>query len=163
MKKWKLLSLTWLFTTPWTVACQGPLSMGFSRQEYWSGLLFPFPGDLPDPEIEPRSPALQADSLPSKPPGKPHYPCEHSSNCSLPRSSVHGIFQARVLEWVAMSFSRGSSWPRDWTWVFCIVGRRFTVWATREVHEKIFVIFWQLKWPNNNIVTITSFMEKTVT
>ena len=49
--------------TPWTIARQAPLSMGFSRQEYWSDLLFPSPGDLPDPGIEPRSPALQADSL----------------------------------------------------------------------------------------------------
>ena len=52
--------------TPWTVACQAPLSVGFSRQECWSGLPFPSPGDLPDPEIEPRSPALQADSLPTE-------------------------------------------------------------------------------------------------
>ena len=52
--------------TPWTVACQAPLSMGFSRQEYWSGLPFPSPGDLPDPGIEPGSPALQADSLPTE-------------------------------------------------------------------------------------------------
>ena len=50
--------------TPWTVAGQAPLSMGFSRQEYWSGLPLPFPGDLPNPGIKPRSPALQADSLP---------------------------------------------------------------------------------------------------
>ena len=57
--------------TPWTVAHQAPLSMEFSRQEYWSGQSFPFPGDLPDPGFEPRSPALQADSLPSEPPGKP--------------------------------------------------------------------------------------------
>ena len=58
----------------------------------------------------------------------------HPMDCrSLPRSSVHGIFQARVLEWVAISFSRGSSRPRDWTQVFRIVGRRFTVWATREI------------------------------
>jgi len=49
--------------TPWTVALQAPLSMGFSRQEYCSGLPFPSPGDLPDPGIKPRSPALQADSL----------------------------------------------------------------------------------------------------
>ena len=49
--------------TPWTVTCQAPLSIGFSRQKYWSGLPFPSPGDLPDPGIEPRSPALQADSL----------------------------------------------------------------------------------------------------
>ena len=50
----------------------------------------------------------------------------------LPSSSVHGILQARVLEWVAISFSRGSSWPRDWTWVSHILGRCFTIWATRE-------------------------------
>ena len=59
-----------LFVTPWTVARQALLSMGFSRQEYWSGLPFPSPGDLTDPGIEPRSPALQADSLLSEPPGK---------------------------------------------------------------------------------------------
>ena len=53
-----------------TVAYQAPPSMGFSRQEYWSGLPFPSPGDLPDPGIEPRSPALQADALTSEPPGK---------------------------------------------------------------------------------------------
>ena len=62
-----------LFATPWTVARQAPLSMGFSRQEYWSGLPFPSPGDLPDPGIEPRSPALRADALPSGPPGNPSY------------------------------------------------------------------------------------------
>ena len=52
-------------------AHQAPLSMGFSRQEYWSGLPFPSPGDLPNPGVEPRSPALQADALSSEPPGKP--------------------------------------------------------------------------------------------
>ena len=62
-----------LFATPWTVARQAPLSMGFSRQEFWSGLPFPSPGD-PYPRIEPESPALQADSLPSKLPGKPESP-----------------------------------------------------------------------------------------
>ena len=95
------------FAAPWTVACQAPGSMGFSRQECWSGLPFPLPGDLPDPGIKPSfplSPELQADSLPS----------EHA--CSVvsvvpdsvrphglsPRgSSVHGILQARMLEWVA--------------------------------------------------------------
>ena len=65
----KSLSRVRLFATPWTVAYQAPLSMGFSRQEYWSGLPFPSPGDLPDPEIEPRSPALQVDALPSEPVG----------------------------------------------------------------------------------------------
>ena len=52
--------------TPWIVACQAPLSVGFSWQAYWSGLPFPSPGDLPDPEIEPGSPALRADSLPTE-------------------------------------------------------------------------------------------------
>ena len=57
--------------TTWTVAHQVPRSMGFSRQEYWNGLLFSSPGDLPNPGIEPQSPVLRADSLPSGPPGKP--------------------------------------------------------------------------------------------
>ena len=55
-------------------------------------------------------------------------------DCSLPGSSVHGIFQARILQWVAIFFSRGSSQPRDWTQVFHIAGRRITVWDTREAH-----------------------------
>ena len=57
--------------TPWTVAYQAPPSMGFYRREYWSGLPLPSPGDFPDPGIEPRSPAFQADTLTSAPPGKP--------------------------------------------------------------------------------------------
>ena len=61
------LSRVLLFATPWTVARQAPLSMGFSRQEYWGGLPFPSPGDLPNPGIEPGSPALQADALFSEP------------------------------------------------------------------------------------------------
>ena len=60
----------WLFATPWTVAYQVPLSMGFSRQEYWRGFPFPSPGDLPNPGIKPGFHALQADSLPSEPTGK---------------------------------------------------------------------------------------------
>ena len=64
--KLKSLSRVQLFATPWSVAYQAPLSMGFSRQEYWSGLPFPSPGDLPDPGIEPGSPALQADTLTSE-------------------------------------------------------------------------------------------------
>ena len=73
--KVKSLSRVRLFVTPWTVAYQAPPSMGFSRQECWSGLPFPSPGDLPDPGIEPGSPALQADALPSEPPGKPIVTC----------------------------------------------------------------------------------------
>ena len=59
------------FATPWTVACQTPVSMEFSRQEYWSRLPFLSPGDLPNPGIKPGSPALQADSLASEPPREP--------------------------------------------------------------------------------------------
>ena len=66
----KLLSCVRLFATPWTVAYQASPSMGFSRQEYWSGLPFPSPGDLPNPGIEPGSPTFQADAFTSEPPGK---------------------------------------------------------------------------------------------
>ena len=74
----KSLSRVQLFATPWIVAYQPALSIGFSRQEYWSGLPFPSPGDLPEPGIEPGSPTLQADVLPSEPPRK-HVPF----NCLL--------------------------------------------------------------------------------
>ena len=68
----KSLSCVQLFATPWTVAYQAPPSMRFSRQECWSGLPFPSPGDPPNPGTKPWSPALQADALPSEPPGKPN-------------------------------------------------------------------------------------------
>ena len=73
-------------------------------------------------------------------PGLPHcrqrlYRLSHQG--SPPGSLVHGIFQAWILEWVAISFSRGNSWPRDWTQVSGIAGRRFTVWATREAHKRL--------------------------
>ena len=66
-----MLSCVRLFATPWTVACQVPLSMGFSRQENWSGLPFPSPGDLSDPGMEPMSPALAGKFFTSESPGKP--------------------------------------------------------------------------------------------
>ena len=107
--------------TPWSIAGQAPLTSGFPRQEYWSGLPFPSPGHLPHPGIENESEVAQ--SCPNL--------CNHM-DCSLPGSSIHGILQARTLEWVAISFSRGSSQPRDRTQVSCLVGRHFTIWATRE-------------------------------
>ena len=73
------------WTSLWTVARQAPPSLGFSRQEYWSGLPFLPPGDLPDPGIEPGSPALQADSLPSEPPGKP---------CMMIAKLIYRLFSA---------------------------------------------------------------------
>ena len=113
------------------------------------GLYSPWDGDLPNPEIKPRSPELQMDSLPAEPPGKPRntgmgslfllqgiFPTQRS-NPGLP----HGrwiLYQMshqgnlRILEWVAYPFFRGSSWPRDRTGVSCIAGRFFTSWAIRE-------------------------------
>ena len=72
-QKVKSLSSVRLFVTPWTVAHQAPPSMEFSRKEYWSGLPFPSPGDVPNPGIEPRSPTLQADSVPPEPLEKVHF------------------------------------------------------------------------------------------
>ena len=125
-----------IFVPLWTAACQALLSLGLSRQEYWSGLSCPPPGDLPDPGIKPRSPALQADFLPGKPPGKlptreaPNQLCVgarwlqscltlcNPMDSSPPSSSV----QARILEWVVMPSSRKSSQPRDRTQVSSIAG-----------------------------------------
>ena len=130
-KKVKLLSHLRLSATPWTVAYQGPLSMGVSRQEYWSGVPFPSPRDLPNPGIEPMPSAVGTWSLITG-----HQESEIAQlcptlcdpmDCSLPGSSVHGIFQAVVLEWIAISFSRGSSQPRDRTQVSRIAGRCFTI------------------------------------
>ena len=70
-RKVKSLSYVWLFATLWTVGYKAPPSMGFSRQEYWSGLPHPSPGDLSNPGFKPRSPSLQADTLTSEPPGRP--------------------------------------------------------------------------------------------
>ena len=67
-------------------------------------------------------------------------------DCSLPGSSVHGIFQARVLEWIAISFSRGSSRPRDWTKISRIAGRPFTIWATREAKSSLIWNYFICKW-----------------
>ena len=143
----------------WTVAHQVPLSMRFPRQEYWNGLPFPSPVDLPDPWIEPVSPlslfCIAGEFFTAEPPGKPLSFIDFSTtqtesrmvtvnycwsevaqscptlcnpvDCSLPGSSNHGIFQARVLEWVVISFSMESSQPRGWTQVFCIESRRFTI------------------------------------
>ena len=133
------LSCIQLFATQWTIAHQAPLSTGFSRQEYWNGLPCPPPGHLPNPGIQPRSPALQVDSLLSGPPGNPKNTGVHSL------SLLQGIFPTqesnqgllhcrwilyqlsyqgspRTLEWVAYPFSRGSSRPRIRTRVSCILG-----------------------------------------
>ena len=129
-----VLSRVWLFATPWTVAHQA-LSMGFPRQEYWSGLPCPSPGDFSDPRIKPTSlmsPALAGGFFTTSATWETQKMCVCAQlcltywdplACSLPGSSVHKILQARILEWVAISSFRESSQPRDWTclsYVFCI-------------------------------------------
>ena len=99
--------------TPWSVACQAPLSMEFSRQEYWSGVPFPSPGDLPDPETEPKSPALQLNSLLSEPLQKPMLYSRpllfiHSVYCSLHPPGNTG-------DTGSISGSGKSSWQRGFT------------------------------------------------
>ena len=140
-----VLSHVWLFVIPWTVACQAPLSLEFSRQEYCSGLPLPPPGDLSDLVIKPTSsvsPSLQVDSSPTEPSGNPQIITQSCltlcdpMDCSPPGSYVPGILQAKILEWVDIPFSRGSSPARDQTQVSCIAGWFLTVWATRETpHE----------------------------
>ena len=95
----KSLSRVWLFVTLWTVAYQAPPSMGFSRQEYWSGLPLPSPGDLPDPGIEPGSPAFQADALPLSHQGNqgPAYSKQSYPNSAFPSS--HGLLPSWGLPW----------------------------------------------------------------
>ena len=114
------LSCVQLFASPWTVACQAPLSMGFSRQEYWSRLPFPSPGNLPNPGIKSGSPLLQADSLLSKPPRKPpqtyfFLTCVAAVDIYLPYIKLHSCselssrsvshFKIKSLE------TRLNSWP----------------------------------------------------
>ena len=139
----------------WTVAHQAPLPMEFSREEYRSGVPLPSPGDLPNSGIEHRSlasPALTGGffttSATWEAPHKRVCVCmcsvTHSCltlcnpmDCNPPSSSVHGILQARILDWAAISFSRRSSRPRDRTQVSCIAGGFFTVWATREAQRTL--------------------------
>ena len=131
--------------------------MKSSKTEYCSGYPFPSPGNPPNPGIKPRSPTLQVDSLPAEPWGKPKNTAVGSLSLSQQifltqeenwgllhhrqmcltlwnpmNYTVHGILQARILEWIAVPFSRASSQPRDWIQVSLIAGRFFTSWATRE-------------------------------
>ena len=127
-----------VFATPWTVAHQAPLSMGFSRQEYWSRLAHPTPGDLPNPRIKlasPESPALAGGFFTTVQPGQVKVKLIQSCLIlfvttwtvahQVPVSM--GILQARILEWDAMPSSRESSQPRDGTQVSHIAGRFFTI------------------------------------
>ena len=143
----KSLSRVWLLATPQTAAYQAPLSMGFAKQEYWSGLPLPSPSSSPTVHQF----ILFFDAYHTEQcAGVSTFPAIYLSimkwsevaqlcltlcdpvDCSLPCSSLRGILQARILEWVAISFSSRSSQPRDRTWVSCIASICFTNWATRE-------------------------------
>ena len=96
------LSCVWLFATPWTGAHQAPLSMEFPRQEYWSGLLFPSLGDLPNPGMEPWFPTLQADALPSVLLGEPLF----FSKTQCFQASWHGLpLGWPILQWLTVALS----------------------------------------------------------
>ena len=144
-KKVRSLSPVQLFATPWTVAYQASPSMGFSRQEYWSGVPLPSPGESSRPRdqtqvsrIGGRGFNLSVTREDSVKKVKVKVKVKSLSPVRLfgiPwTAAYHGILQARILEWIAISFSRGSSQPRDQNQVSRIVDRRFTIWATREVH-----------------------------
>ena len=103
--------------TLWTVACQAPLSIGFSGQEYWSGLPCRLPWDLPDTEIE-----LVVSYVSCFGGSLPLMPSERESGSVVSDYTVHGILQARTREWATAPFSRGSSQPRYQTQVSPIAG-----------------------------------------
>ena len=142
------------FATTWTVACQAPLTMRFSRQEYWSVLLFPLLGDLSHPGIESVSPVSPGRQIGRQIlyHGASWQAFDNSwkwkwnrsvlSNslrprglCSPPGSSVHGILQARILEWVAISFSRGIFLIQGWNPGLRIAVRHFNLRASREAPD----------------------------
>ena len=141
----------------WTIACQAPLSRDFSMAKIleWVATSYSrgssWPGDLPSSGIKPTylaSSALATWFFTTSVTWEASDGCmkvkvkslslqlSDPMDCSLPGSSVHGIFQAKVLEWGAISSSRGSSRARDQTWVSHIAGRHFTIWATREAQVK---------------------------
>ena len=120
-----------LFATPWIVAHQAPLSIGFSRQEHWIGFPLPSPGDLPSPGIEPRSPALQADSLSSEPPGNlKRHPRRKPSDCpsragsclptalSTPQACCVLLLPFRVLLNRVILTTVKVSWSQRLVWAF---------------------------------------------
>ena len=130
-----MLSCTWLFATSWTVAHQAPLFMKFPRREYWSGLWFPPPGDLPDPGIEPVSPTLKVDSLPlpAEPPGKQliqyHTAIKVAEIGSLSYLSLYStacIMGWNIVSWITSrlfpdSMGLQGPWEQELVFFFCCV------------------------------------------
>ena len=131
---------------PHGLAHRVPLSMEFFRQEYWIGLPFLSPGDLPHSGIKPMSPALQTDSLPYEPPGKPKMKLSVAQSCptlcdpvdcSLPGSSAPWNSPGKNTGVGNHHLLQGSFRPRDWTWVSCIANGLLTVWVTREAEKQL--------------------------
>ena len=168
--KVKLLSHVWLFATPWTVAYQAHPSMGFSRQECWSGLAFPSPGDLPDPGIKPRSPVLQADALPSEPPGKPM-----EKSLFLPQfSHFPWINDLHIVPKLWIPEFGGK---KCWSWSFSLTASLFlwrnTFLRSLPYHSKYFLCHWDFyvfcyflllwtsvyvkTWPQPNFLTMSVY------
>ena len=154
-------SCVWLSAALWTVACQAPLSIGFSREEYWSGLPCPPPGDLPGQGPNPHLLCLlhwQGGFLPPVPPGKPNAAAAAKSfqscptlcdsmDSSPPGSSERGILQARTLEWAAISFSQEAHWL---TCIECLL------WSGNFANHIMCIIPWWLRaqvGSNHNSIT----------
>ena len=123
--KWKSLSGVWLFVTPWTIQ-----SREFSRPEYWSGWPFPSSGDLSNPGIEPRSPALQVDSLPAEPQGKPKntgvgslsllqwiFPTQESNQGFLRCRQILYQLSCQGSPWVSLKWLQWDKWKSRWVWM----------------------------------------------
>ena len=149
----QLFSHIQLFVIPQTVACQAPLSMGFPRQEYWSEseLSFYSPGIFLTQGSNPPLLHWQVILYCWTTWKAPFCYWSVAKLCPtlwdpmdwrMPGSSVQGILQARILEWVASPFSRASSWPRDRTWGSCIAGRFITVWASREALMMLLIYYY---------------------
>ena len=134
-KSVKSLSCVRLFVTPWTAANQDPQSMGFSRQEYWSGLPFPSPGDLPDPGIEPRSPALEADAL----------TCFSKSSLNIWKFTVHVLLKPGLENFEHYFAS-------VWDECHCVVFQHILAWPFFGIGVKtdLFPVLWPLlTFPNS--------------
>ena len=158
------LSCVWLLWSPVSPSPPGSSVRGINQARILKWVAISFFRASSWPKNQTHISCTAGRFFTAKPPGKPHYSMPHAMHtalyvyvyvsyecmlaqllescvtpcdpmdCSPPGSSIHRILQARILEWVAISFSRGSSWPRDWTWVSHIAGRCFNLWATREAH-----------------------------
>ena len=125
--KMKSLSCVRLFVTPWTVAYQATPSMGFSRQECWSGLPLPSPGDLPDPGIEPGSPALQADALPSKPPG---FICIENALKKFSEALICLLINLPHCCLFFISSFCLKKWAKCWSWRLICLPTKFSIYLS---------------------------------